>query len=84
MKISENISFKEAVKSNTASRLNIANHPSEEIKAVMTETACKVFEPLREWVGGPIKVNSFYRSVELNKAIGGSADSQHCKGQALD
>jgi acyl-ACP thioesterase len=44
----------------------------------------KVFEPLRKWVGGPIKINSFFRSPELNKAIGGSTTSQHCKGQAMD
>ena len=44
----------------------------------------KVFEPLRKWVGGPIKVNSFYRSPELNVAIGGSKKSQHCHGQAID
>ena len=35
-------------------------------------------------VGGPIKINSFYRGPELNKAIGGSRKSQHCKGQAID
>ena len=44
----------------------------------------KVFEPLRNWVGGPVKINSFFRSVKLNKAIGGSSKSQHCKGQAID
>ena len=44
----------------------------------------KVFEPLREHVGGPIKINSFYRGPELNKAIGGSSKSQHCHGQAMD
>ena len=44
----------------------------------------KVFEPLRNFVGGPIKINSFFRSVKLNRAIGGSAKSQHCKGQAID
>jgi hypothetical protein len=44
----------------------------------------KVFEPLRKWVGGPIKINSFYRSPELNVAIGGSKKSQHCHGQAID
>ena len=44
----------------------------------------KVFEPLREWVGGPIKINSFFRCPELNKAIGGSSKSQHCHGQAID
>ena len=46
--------------------------------------ADKIFEPLRKWVGGPIKVNSFFRSPELNTAIGGSKTSQHCKGQAID
>jgi hypothetical protein len=44
----------------------------------------KVFQPLREWVGKPIKINSFFRSPELNTAIGGSSKSQHCKGQAID
>jgi len=44
----------------------------------------EIFEPLREWVGGPIKVNSFFRSVALNEAIRGVASSQHCKGQAID
>ena len=43
-----------------------------------------IFEPLRMHVGGPIKINSFYRGPELNKAIGGSSKSQHCKGQAID
>ena len=42
------------------------------------------FEPLREWYGHPIKINSFFRSEELNKAVGGSASSQHCKGEAID
>ena len=44
----------------------------------------KVFEPLRKFVKGPIKINSFYRSPELNIAIGGSKKSQHCHGQAMD
>ena len=43
-----------------------------------------LFIPLRKEVGGPIKVNSFFRSPELNKAIGGSIKSQHCHGQAID
>ena len=36
------------------------------------------------YVNGPININSFYRGPELNKAIGGSAKSQHCHGQAMD
>jgi len=50
----------------------------------MKTIAEKVFEPLREWVGGPIAINSFYRSPKLNSAIGGSTSSQHCIGCALD
>ena len=50
----------------------------------MKITAEKIFQPLRDWVGGPIKINSFFRSPELNEAIGGSKTSQHCKGQAAD
>ena len=44
----------------------------------------KIFQPLRAWVGGPIKVNSFFRSAALNNEIGGASSSQHCKGQAID
>ena len=43
-----------------------------------------IFEPLRKWVGGPIKINSFFRCENLNKAIGGSSRSQHCQGRAID
>ncbi len=50
----------------------------------MITIAEEVFEPLRSYVGGPIKINSFYRSPDLNKAIGGSSKSQHCYGQAID
>ena len=50
----------------------------------MCEVADEVFEPLRMYVGGPIKINSFYRSPKLNRAIGGSSRSQHCNGQAVD
>ena len=50
----------------------------------MKTIAEQVFEPLREFVGGPIAINSFYRSPKLNSAIGGSTSSQHCSGRALD
>jgi len=83
-KISNHISYKEAVHSNTAIRRDIDNIPNKEQLANMELLAKNVFEPLREWVGGPIKVNSFFRSPKLNTAIGGSSKSQHCHGQAID
>ena len=82
--ISEHISYKEGTHSNTALRRGIDNTPDNEQLDNMEIIAEEVFEPLRTWVGGPIKINSFFRCPELNTAIGGSATSQHCKGQAID
>ena len=82
--ISKHISYKEATRSNTALRRGIENIPDVEELENMKLIAEEVFEPLRKWVGGPIKINSFYRSPELNVAIGGSKKSQHCHGQAID
>ena len=82
--ISKHISNKESVYSRTALRRGIDNTPTEEHKKNMIKLAENIFEPLRMYVGGPIKINSFYRSPELNKAIGGSSKSQHCNGQAID
>ena len=84
MSISKHISYKEGVYSRTATRLDIDNEPNNEQMDNMCLLAQEVFEPLRMWVGGPIKINSFFRSPELNKAIGGSTKSQHCHGQAID
>ena len=82
--ISEHISKKEATFSATATRKGIKNEPGEYELQNMELIAEKVFEPLRKAVNGPIKINSFFRSEELNKAIGGSGKSQHCQGRAMD
>ena len=82
--ISEHISSKEGVYSITATRRGIDNVPNDEQLSNMELIAEKIFEPLRKYVGGPIKIDSFFRCPELNKAIGGSSKSQHCQGQAID
>ena len=82
--ISKHISYKEGVYSTTATRKGIDNTPNNEQLKNMELVADEIFEPLRVYVGGPIKINSFFRSPELNTAIGGSSKSQHCKGQAID
>ena len=82
--LSKHVSLHEGVYSRTAERLGLKNDPSDEHLLNMITISEKVFEPLRKHVGGPIKINSFYRGPELNKAIGGSSKSQHCHGQAMD
>ena len=86
MKITEHVSYREATKSNTAIRKGIENIPSGEQMENIKLLCEKVFEPLRKHVGGPIAINSLFRSPELNRAIGGSSTSQHCaiNGAAMD
>jgi hypothetical protein len=82
--ISKHITLKEGTHSETATRLKIDNTPSAEVLANMKLVAEKCFEPLREWYGKPITINSFYRSPALNKAVKGAKNSDHVKGMAID
>ena len=83
-KISKHISYHEGTYSRTGERRDLDNTPNEDQLKCMKEVAENLFEPLREWVGGPIKINSFFRGEPVNTAIGGSRRSQHMKGQAID
>lgn len=82
--ISKHISYKEAINSNYAKKHKIENTPDDEHIKNMKLLAKEVFEPLREWVGGPIKINSMFRSEDLNTGIKGSLTSSHMEGQAMD
>ena len=82
--ISKHISYHEGTYSQTGVRRNLDNIPNEDQLKCMKEVSENLFEPLREWVGGPIKINSFFRGEPVNTAIGGSTRSQHMKGQAID
>ena len=83
--ISEHCSYKEGTYSATATKHGVNNVPTDEHLETMKVTAEKLFEPLREFVGGAIRVNSFYRSEDLNALLkGGARRSQHMKGEAMD
>lgn len=84
MNLSPHCTLAEAIKSETAIRLSIDNTPPPAIIEVMKITAVKVFEPCREFVGGPLGITSFYRCPDLNEAIGSGPSSQHIKGEAID
>lgn len=83
MKLSKNFALSEITHSNTAKRLGIENEPTETHLQNMQHLVDNLLQPLRDAIG-PIRVSSGYRNPELNRAIGGSRSSQHCKGEALD
>jgi hypothetical protein len=82
--ISKHISWNEATQSPTATRLGIKNIPNKEELQSMKEVAEMVFEPMRNWYGKPIKINSFFRNEALNRAVKGAKTSQHRFGEAID
>lgn len=43
-----------------------------------------VLQQVRRWFGLPVKVNSGYRSLEVNTLVGGAENSQHMQGEAAD
>ena len=84
MKLSENFSLPELLKSQTALRKGIDNKPANGDIITNLQILCeKVLQPVRNHFG-PIAINSGYRGLVLNKAIGGSWKSQHCEGKAVD
>lgn len=84
MKLTANFSLNELTQSETALRKNLDNTPSEEVIANLKLLAEKVLQPVRDHYGKGVKVNSGYRSPEVNASVGGSRTSDHCKGQAAD
>jgi hypothetical protein len=82
--ISKHITLQEATESATALRMGIKNTPNELELDAMKYVAENLFEPIREWYGKPIKINSFFRCKELNKAVKGSVTSGHVLGNSID
>lgn len=70
--------------STTADAHNIKNTPPLQEAGNLKALAENVLDPLREWYGKPIYVNSGYRSPQLNRIVGGAPTSQHMKGEAAD
>lgn len=82
-KISENISYSQATKSQTATRHCIDNSPDEVQLKAMKLLAEKVYEPVKKSCIGAF-ISSFFRCEKLNIKIGGAKGSQHGKGEAVD
>jgi len=81
--LTKNFGYQEMIKSSTADRLGVSNDASREHVINLVNLCNFILQPVREEFG-VIRINSGYRSPALNKAVGGSATSQHCNGQAAD
>jgi hypothetical protein len=84
MQLTNNFSLKELTTSETATRKGLDNTPNETVIANLKTLAENILQPVREHYGKSVKVNSGYRSPEVNASVGGSKTSDHCKGQAAD
>ena len=84
MKLSENFSLQELIKSQTATRKGIDNTPDQGHQDNLKSLCTHVLQPVREHFGRVVTVSSGYRSPELCIAIGSKTTSQHAKGQAAD
>jgi len=84
MQLTNNFSLKELTVSETATRKGLDNTPNEQVIANLKTLAENILQPIRDHFGKSVKVNSGYRSPEVNASVGGSKTSDHCKGQAAD
>ena len=89
MRLSKNFTYKEFIRSSTAERMGIDNRPKtkeEEKKVIenLRNLCLEVLQPLRDYVGAPVHINSGYRCKALNLAVGGVKNSQHSRGEAAD
>jgi hypothetical protein len=84
MNLSKNFPLEEMIHSQDAVRAGLKNFPNAAQIESLTALCVNVLEPLRERVKKPIIVSSGFRSVTINRRIGGSKTSQHTKGEAAD
>lgn len=84
MKLTNNFTLEELIKSETAEKYGIDNTPSEKVIQNLTKLAETILQPIRDELQTPIRVSSGYRSPELNQKIGGVKSSQHTDGSASD
>ena len=84
MRISKNFTLEELTASATAKAKGISNNPGQTDIVNLCGLVHNVLQPLRNWWGKEVKIGSGYRSLALNRAVGGVSNSQHMKGEAAD
>ena len=84
MKLTANFTLSEMTKSETALRFGMANEPAEKEIGNLRLLCEEVLQPIRDFYGMGVKVNSGYRHPLVNAKVNGSTTSDHCKGFAAD
>jgi hypothetical protein len=82
--MTKNFSLAELTKSETALRHNLPNLPGDDELNNLLLLCANVLQPIRDHYGKGVKVNSGYRSPDVNAKVGGSRTSDHCRGMAAD
>ena len=84
VQITKHFTLEELCASATDKARGIQNKPTVQQIVALVYLTCYVLEPLREAMNEPIPISSGFRCEQLNRAVGGVANSQHMKGQAAD
>ena len=79
-----NFTPEEFFKSETACERNISNYTTEPAVLANLNIVASKMQEIRNLLGEPIKINSAYRCLDLNRAVGSKDTSQHVLGQACD
>ena len=82
--LSDHFSLAEFTKSQTAIRKGIKNDPNDAAIENMRLLCENILEPVRQHYDIPFTLNSGFRCLALNEAVGSSSRSQHVTGQAAD
>lgn len=84
IKLSENFTLEEMIRSMMAEKFKIHNVPDADQVAGLRNLCVNILQPIRDKWGKQIRISSGFRSYPLNKMVGGAANSQHLKGEAAD
>ena len=84
MRLTKNFTLAEMTISQEAAREGLKNVPNDEQIGKLKSLCENIIQPLRDKAKKPVVVNSGFRSVTVNRRVGGSTSSQHCRGEAAD
>jgi zinc D-Ala-D-Ala carboxypeptidase len=74
----------EVTRSSAAEAHGISNEIPFKYRMNARMLARRILDPIREWIGEPLAINSWYRNEEVNQLVSGSDESDHTTALAAD